>query len=188
MRTPIHLEELPHCPFLPMPEVAQTAAAMRQLGAGRGVAFYEAALKCGHSLWLQGLPAQAMLQINRAFGCDLTGDEPVLRSLPLPYAAMAWIMEARTEEQFIGNPRRHFQHLATRMVEPRKALRTWRAWACWWMSRQIFPDFPADELQLERENIIEPEFAEIGEHLAKLGHPGERELWERVVAQLGERK
>ncbi len=181
MRTPIHLEDLPFCPFLPEPDEPQTAAAMRKLGKNRDPAFYEAALRCGHSLWLQGLPAQAMLQLNRAFGCDLRGDEPVLESWPLPYAAMAWIMQARTDDQFIGNPRRHFQHLATRMVEPRKELRSWRAWACWWLSRRIFPDLPADETQIRDEGVVEPEFDQIEERLSRLGLPGEVEIWRKVA-------
>ncbi len=188
MRTPIHLADLSPCPFLPPTDEPQTAAAMRRHGKNRGPAFYEAALTCGQSLWLQGLPAQAMLQINRAFGADLASDDPVLESWPLPYPAMAWVMVERTEDQFIGNPRRHFQHLATRMVEPRKELRTWRAWACWWMSRLIFPDYPADEEQIANEGIAEPTFAVISAQLAKTGHPGEVEIWASVCDQLGERK
>lgn len=188
MRTPIHLDTLATCPFLPSAEEAQTAAAMRRFGKDRGPAFYEAALKCGQSLWRQGLPAQAMLQINRAFGADVSPGDPVLKAYPLPYAAMAWVMCERTEEQFIGNPRRHFQHLATRMVEPRKELRTWRAWACWWMSRLVFPDYPADEEQIANEGIAEPTVEQISEQLQTLGHPGEVDIWQTVCVQLRERK
>ena len=90
---------------------------MKEFGAERGVDFYERALECAQSLWLQGLPAQALLLINRALGADLRAGEPVLERWRLPYEAAAWVMLHRDEGQFIGNPRRHYQHLATRMVE-----------------------------------------------------------------------
>ena len=147
-----HLPGLAPCPFLPPVEAPVLASSMKTFGKhDRGAAFYEQALKCGQSLWLQGLPAQAMLQLNRAFGADLAGGELFLARWPLPYTAMAWIMRERKEGQFIGNPRRHFQHLATRMVEPRRTQRAWRAWACWRLARRIFPDCPADEKQLAEE-------------------------------------
>lgn len=161
---------------------------MRKHGKDRGPTFYEAALTCGQSLWRQGLPAQAMLQINRAFGADVSENDEILETYPLPYAAMAWVMCERTEDQFIGNPRRHFQHLATRMVEPRKELRTWRAWACWWMSRLVFPDYPADDEQIENEGIEEPSVEQISMHLRELGPPGEVEIWLSVCDQLRDRK
>ena len=154
---------------------------MKRFGKDRGAEFYEAALRCGSSLWLQGLPAQALLQINRAFSADLNGDEEVLMEWPLPYQAAAWIMKERTEDQFIGNPRRHFQHLATRMVEPRKELRIWRAWACWYLSCLIFPDYPADEKQIEEEGIEEPSYDLIKSRLEEVGIPGEATLWTAVV-------
>lgn len=121
-----------------------------------GERFYLQALKCGQSLWQQGLPAQALLMFNRALGADLNGGEEILEQWPLPYPAIAWVMLQRSDDQFIGNPRRHFQHLATRMVEPRKARRSARAWACWLMACQVFPDCPADEKQIAEEGVVEP--------------------------------
>lgn len=172
------------CPYLPVSEQLLTAACMIPLGKDRGAAFYEQALTYAQSLWLQGVPAQALLLINRALGAALEPGHPVLAHWPLPYRAAAWILQHRTEAQFIGNPRRHYQHLATRMVEPRRELRTWRAWACWWIARQVFPDLPADLDQIANEGIQEPQPEEIAGHLERLGHPGEGELWRAAVPHI----
>lgn len=172
-----HLPELAPCPFLPEVDRPMRAVDMRSLGADRGSDFYERALQCAQSLWLQGLPAQSLLLMNRAFSADLEGDEEVLTRWALPYRAMVWVMSHRSEDFFIGNPRRHFQHLATRMVEPRKAIRSWRAWACWRYACLIFPDYPADEKQLEEEGVTEPKDAAIAAGLDQYGIPGEANLW-----------
>ena len=182
-----HLEGIDPCPFLPAVTETLMASSMKVFGKqDRGPAFYRQALMCGQSLWLQGLPAQALLQINRAFGADLKGDEPVLRDWPLPYAAAARVMRHRTTDQFIGKPRRHYQHLATRMVEPRREQRAWRAWACWYLARRIFPDEPADEKQIAEEGIVEPVREEIVRGLAEHGIEGEVRVWEAVVAEVCE--
>ena len=146
-----------------------------------GVRFYEQALRCGQSLWLQGLPAQALLMFNRALGANLKGDESILEQWPLPYAASAWVMMQRTEDQFIGNPRRHYQHLATRMVEPRKAQRSARAWACWLMACRIFQDYPADGKQIAEEGVVEPSQKGIMAMLEQEGIEGEVGVWEQAV-------
>lgn len=185
MRHVRHLENQPPCPFLPDPGEPKTAAAMRELGPERGAGFYEAALAVASSLWLQGLPAQAILQLNRAFGADLSGDAPILVRFPLPYRALAWILENRVEGQFIGNPRRHFQHLATRMVEPRRELRSWRAWACWGLACLTNPEDSADENQIAEEGVIEPSSAEIRQQLLTLGIAGEADLWDEVKSKIG---
>ena len=175
---------LPACPFLPVPTRNLSAASIRAVGADRGPAFYELALECAQALWLAGLPAQSLLLVNRAYGADLRGDEPVVVRWPIPYAATAWLMEHRREEQFIGNPRRHFQHLATRMVEPRKELRTWRAWACWRLACLIFPECPADGRQIAEEGVREPAEGEISAQLSLLGWPGEADTWLSQVRRL----
>ena len=185
-KDPIHLPTLEPCPHLPVIDRPIRAAVMRQFGkSDRGAAFYEQALRCAQSLWLQGVPAQALLQLNRAFGADLEKDAPILDVHPLPYAAMAWIMQQRTEDQFIGNPRRHFQHYATRMNEPRKELRTWRAWACWALACRIFPGYPGDEKQIAEEGVVEPEIDAIAGQLCQLGQPGEADLWKSVFESTG---
>lgn len=159
----------PDCPYLPSPDRVVSAFEVRALGRNRGPEFYHLALEYAQTLWRTGLPAQSLLLINRALGADLGTGAAVLERWPLPYAAAAWVMRERGEEQFIGNPRRHYQHLATRMVEPRKELRTWRAWACWHLSRLIYPAYPADEKQIAEEGVVEPTLTEIEHHLARLG-------------------
>ncbi|MGI9243508.1 MAG: hypothetical protein ACR2RV_22095 [Verrucomicrobiales bacterium] len=176
-----HVPGIDACPFLPLPERPLGPQATKSLGSDRGPRFYEAALNYGHSLWLRGLPARAILLLNRAMGCELDGSEPVVQRWPIPYQAMVWIMQSRKIEDFIGNPRRHWQHLATRMVEPRKELRTSRAWACWYLSRLVLPDYPADELQIEREGVVEPTPDQIGQWIHSLGLPGELAHWQSAV-------
>ncbi|MEM9016919.1 MAG: hypothetical protein AAGC68_07885 [Verrucomicrobiota bacterium] len=171
------------CPFLPDASDPVGAVAMKSFRNDRGPGFYLQALTCAQSLWRQGLPAQAVLLLNRAFSAHLRGDEEVLRSWPLPYEAMRWILANRTEDMFIGNPRRHFQHLATRMVEPNRELRSWRAWGCWVYAREVFPDDPADERQITEEGIREPGPKEIEEQLGRLGFPGEVEQWKKGLTR-----
>ena len=118
--------------------------------------------------------------MNRAFAADLKGNEEVLSQWRLPYEAMFWVLSSKREGDFVGNPRRHFQHLATRMVEPRRELRSWRAWACWVFACSLFPDCPADIQQIEEEGIVEPTREQIREALSRLGIPGEAELWSSV--------
>lgn len=179
-----HLEGIEACPFLPETSEPLRAASMKQCGSDRGEDFFLLALQCAQSLWRQGLPAQSILLLNRAFSADLRGGEAVLSDFPLPYAAMVWIMSHHRKEDFIGNPRRHFQHLATRMVEPRKELRSWRAWACWWYSCLVFPDFPADEEQIREEGIVLPTQKEIERALEDIGIPGEEICWRQAAKLL----
>ena len=174
---------LPECPHLPVPDGELTAACVAVHGEARDAAFYATALTYAQSLWRQGLPARALLLINRAMGCDLTGREPEVRAWPMPYAAVAWLLAARRPDQFIGNPRRHWQHLATRMVAPRKELRTWRAWACWRLACVCMPWQPADELQIAVEGVREPTEDEIAAQLAALGLPGEVALWREALTR-----
>lgn len=169
------------CPHLPQLQRPLSAASIREAGKDRGAAFYHLALACSQALWLKGLPAQSILLMNRAFSSDLSGTETEMKKWPLPYAAMRWVMENRTEDQFIGNPRRHFQHLATRMVEPRRELRSWRAWACWHLACGCFPEFPADEKQLAEEGVVEPTAEEIFANLERIGLPGEASLWQEAA-------
>ena len=182
-RQTIHLEGIEPCPWLPRADAPLDSHATRRFGKERGPAFYEAALCYAQSLWLQGFPARALLLVNRALGANVSGKEPVVAEWPLPYRAAAWIMQHRGSDQFIGNPRRHYQHLATRMVEPRKELRTWRAWACWAISRRIFPDYPADEEQIENEGVVEPTHDSIAAALKRHGLPGEGDLWHGALEE-----
>lgn len=185
----VHLINWSPCPHLPLPAEPLTHLIMAPFRKDRGPDFYKTALTYAGSLWLQGLPARSLLLINRALSADLQGDEAILDTRPLPYAAVRWILENRPDEEahFIGNPRRHYQHLATRMVPPRKTQRTWRAWACWALAAQVLPEdqHPGDTLQIEKEGVVEPTIAAIGEALETHGLPGERLLWERVYQNEG---
>jgi ribosomal protein S18 acetylase RimI-like enzyme len=170
------MQNPPH-PHLPLIHRSYTAADITALGRQeRGETFYLQSLCYAQSLWQAGLPAQAILQCNRAFSVVLPPQAPVLRQHPWPYRALAWILMHRRPDQFLGNPTRHWQHLATRMVEPHKNLRTWRAWACWYIARRLLPeaDFPADDKQLVTENLVEPTFTAI--HHALQTHAGTEEL------------
>jgi len=129
-----------------------------------GARYYLACLEYAQSLTRQKKPAQAILQLNKAFMADVENPP-----YPLPYEALIWLITQRGEGIFIGNPVRHFQHLATRMSGPRAELRSWRAWACFHLSQQILPrtEFPKDEQQLSREGLVIPSFEEVLKNLPK---------------------
>ena len=172
---------LPSCPFLPAPRVGldwRTLHIHRE--DVRGAEFYHDCLEYGHALWQRGLAARAMLCLDRAMGADLRGDESVLQSWPLPYAAMAWVIQHTPPDVFMGNPRVHFQHFADRMNEPRRDQRRWRAWACWALARAVRPDLPGDP----KHAITEPTLVEIAGQLAAHGLPGEATLWQKVLRTL----
>lgn len=173
------LAPLPACPHLP---VARADLDWRALHIHREDErredFYHACLEYGQSLWQRKLAARAVLCLDRAFGAELIGHEPVLDEWPLPYAAMAWIVMHTPADVFIGNPRVHFQHFADRMNEPRREQRRWRAWACWALVRTIRPQLSGDP----KHQVEEPSFALIGHKLAQYGHPGEAVLWGDTLA------
>lgn len=143
----------------------------------RGAEFYLACLEYAQVQWQRGLAARALLCLDRAFGADLKGDEGVLRTWPLPYAALVWIVANTPTDVFIGNPRVHFQHYADRMNEPRRDQRRARAWACWALVRAIRPNLPPDP----RHDVHEPSIAEITTALQQSGHAGETALWQTVL-------
>lgn len=169
------------CPWLP--EVAEPVRVgeLARLGGERGEGFYRFSLGYAQSKWRQGLPAQALLQLNRAMSADLTADAGVLAEWPCPYPAVGWMMQQRPDRQgcFMGNPRRHWQHYATRMAGPRGAERIWRAWACWWIATAILPadEFPVDQAQIDQEEVVFPSEDEVFSRLRDLGWAGEAEWW-----------
>jgi hypothetical protein len=143
----------------------------------RGAEFYFACLEYGHVLWQKGYAARSLLCLDRGFGADLSGEEPILREHPLPYAAMGWLIRQTPPGVFLGNPRVHFQHYADRMNEPRREQRRWRAWACWAIARAVRPELPNDP----RHNVVEPTLDAIDAALAIHGHAGEAERWRREL-------
>jgi GNAT superfamily N-acetyltransferase len=179
------------CPYLPAIGRRFTAEDIHALGVDRSERFYSTAMGYAQSLWLDGFPAKALLLVNRALSC-------VLSELPLkpqaeerepsaaPYHAKAWIMHYRPPDKFIGNPRRHYQHLATRMVEPDKELRTWRAWACWYLAKEVLPEgeFPSDPQQVREESIVKPTRGLIAEQLARWSPCDDLAAWEQALAMV----
>ena len=163
----------PPCPHLPEPLPQMDAGILSAHGSARDAAFYLSCLTYGHYLWQRGLAGRAILKLDRAFGADLSPDDPVLRDWPLPYKPMAWFLTHATDESFVGNPRVHFQHFADRMNEPRREQRRWRAWACWHLARRLRPHLPADPKHL----VEEPSPDLIAARLDAYGHPGETALW-----------
>jgi hypothetical protein len=171
------MSALSPCPLLPDAPAVMTAAALAAHGKTRDAAFYMTALTYAQYLWQSGLPARAILCLDRALGADLRGEEPELAHWPLPYDAMAWLLRHHPPGVFIGNPRVHFQHFADRMNEPRRDQRCWRAWACWAITRVVLPDLPGDP----QHRVSEPDCATIFDRLSAHGLPGEAGQWRRTV-------
>jgi hypothetical protein len=150
----------PACPYLPTIAEIHDFTLTRRHGTDRGAAYYLDALCYAQSQWLAGKPAQAILQLNKAWLADLSGDESVLGDYPSPYRALTWIMvtAAGGDHGFMGNPVRHFQHLASRIGGPRAAIRGWRAWWCFHLAESVLEAarFPRDGVQLIREGLWIP--------------------------------
>ena len=142
--------------------------------------FYLTALTYGQVLWLKNLPARALLAIDRALLTDLSREEEVLQIWPLPYRAMAWMIAHYDDEAFVGNPRVHFQHLATRVRGERHEQRKWRAWACWQIACLQRPWLPGDEKQ----EVEEPSREAIEDGLKAHGIIGESHVWKAAIAEI----
>lgn len=151
----------PPCPWLPEAEKVHDFTITRRHGRDRGPAFYQDALGYAQSQWVSGKPAQAILQLNKAWMADLSGAEAVLEKFPPPYRALVWIMRRSTAGNcgYLGNPVRHFQHLASRMSGPRAEIRAWRAWFCLHLAERVLPCgcFPRDGHQIAREGLWIPD-------------------------------
>lgn len=173
------------CPLLP--EVSGPCGpGITKALENRGREYYHACLCYAQSLWCEGKPAQAILQLNKAFMADLGEDPLILRTWPPPYAVLVWILRNRAEGTFVGNPVRHFQHLATRVVGVRKEIRSWRAWACFHLSRRVLPaaEFPLDREQVAKESLEIPEWEEVMDRIAGEGWEGEAEVIRGVAESL----
>ncbi len=171
--------DIPACPWLPEVDRPHDCSLTRRHGHDKGAEFYVDALRYSQSLWLEGKPAQAILQLNKAWMADLGRDEAVLRDHPPPYRALMWILwNAGTGEYgFFGNPVRHFQHLASRMAGPRPEVRRWRAWVCMHLSERVLDRtlFPRDGEQIAREGLWIPGFQRAVNEVGVRGWVGEVE-------------
>lgn len=167
----------PPCPLLPAVEEIHDFTLTRRHRGDKGPAFYLDALRYSQSLWMEGKPAQAVLQLDKAWMADLAPDSPVLATHPPPYAALVWILRqaAGGGRGYLGNPVRHFQHLASRMSGPRPEVRSWRAWCGLHLAERVLPlaDYPRDGRQVAREGLWIPGFhASLGA-IARFGWAGE---------------
>ena len=169
--------KIPACPWLPGVEGIHDHSLTRRHGAEKGEAFYQDALRFAQSHWLSGKPAQAILQLNKAWMSDLAGDDPVLAEFPPPYRALVWILResAAGGRGFLGNPVRHFQHLASRVSGPRAEVRSWRAWVCFHLAERVLDRsrFPRDGVQLAKEGLWIPGFHRSCDEVARRGWSGE---------------
>ncbi len=145
----------------------------------RTAEFYLTCLKYGQHLWQQRLPARAILCLDRAWGADLVGNEPILEQWPLPYAALVTLLQQAPADAFLGNPRVHFQHYADRLGEPRREQRKWRAWACWALTRATLPNLTEDP----KHQVEEPSLKTIEAKLHSHGLPSEPKIWQNAFPQ-----
>ena len=167
----------PPCPWLPGVEKIHDFMITRRHGHDRGPAFYQDALGYAQSQWISGKPAQAILQLNKAWMANLAGNEEVLEKFPSPYRALIWILQRSAAGNcgYMGNPVRHFQHLASRMSGPQAAIRSWRSWLCMHLAERILPcgEFPRDGRQIAREGLWIPSAGRALDALALHGWPDE---------------
>lgn len=174
------------CPWLPEIEESIDHSVTRRHGMDRGAGFYRDALRYGQSQWMAGKPAQAVLQLNKAWMADLAADDPVLEECPPPYRALAWILREAADGRagFLGNPVRHFQHLASRMSGVRRDVRAWRAWCCLHVAERVLGDagYFRDGEQLAREGVWVPGVHAALSQVSRLGWPGEGRLVEEGFA------
>ena len=173
----IHIPDREACPFLPSAtEVLGPSDSKALRGSGD---YFLTTLTCAQSLWLQGKPAQALLQLNHAL--SVVGG--VSDQWPLPYQAKVWLFTRRHEAGFMGNPVRHYQHLASRMRGPNSELRSWRAWACLHLAENVLPaeDFPRDLRQIEKEQLVIPDWNEVLSRIAEIGSADEATLLKSLL-------
>jgi hypothetical protein len=164
--------------MLPEADGAWSAERMRGLSGRRDREFFAAVCRYGQWLWMAGKPAQALLQLNRALAV-----EPcfVPNAADLPYPAIVWILQ-HPGGGFLGNPVRHYQHLASRVNQPARELRSWRAWACFELASELLDPagFPRDREQIASEKLVIPAWEETLAALEQIGAAGEA----RVLARL----
>jgi len=167
------------CPYLPSGQKKLSWRELNALRDDQGEELYLLCLEYGQQLWLENLPARALLAVDRALYCDVSADAECLKHYPLPYAAIGWLVSQPTE-QFTGNARVHYQHLADRVKGDRAAQKKWRAWAAWAITRRARPDLVADADHV----VTEPTPNEIRQALQLHGIKGEVETWEKAIGSI----
>lgn len=171
-----HRIAVPECPWLPKVEERLDFSVTRRHGSAKGEAFYRDALRYAQSQWLAGKPAQAILQLNKSWAAERAHDVPADPRLS-PYRALVWMlrMGGRGEYGFVGNPVRHFQHLASRMRGAESQVRIWRAWVCFHLAEKILEagQFPRDGHQIAREGLWIPGKSRAVREVSERGREGE---------------
>lgn len=165
------------CPYLPSCGRSLSWRDLAECREEGGAELYLLCLEYGQQLWLDGLPARALLAVDRALYCDVAASAEVLQAYPLPYAAIRWLV-SQPSDAFTGNARVHYQHLADRVRGERAAIKKWRAWAAWALVRQVRPELPSDPKHV----VTEPTHAEIVDGLTNYGVAGETARWKAALA------
>ena len=172
------------CPHLPEISGKHDFSLTRRHGHVKGAEFYLDALRYAQSQWVARKPAQAILQLNKAWMADLSGSEEILGSHPPPYRALVWILETASTGDcgYLGNPVRHFQHLASRVSGQRAEVRGWRAWVCFHLAEKVLDraEFPRDGVQIAREGLWIPGFYQACHKVYQMGWTGEAAALRRV--------
>ncbi len=161
------------CPHLPGVSGPLNYRHLRQHREANGERLYYAALEYGQWLWLQELPARAILALARGLYAEVPCDAAILSSWPLPYAAIHWICQNRPQNRFLGNPRISFQHQASRIRGPRWEQRRARAWAAWSVCAHALPKL-ADASDIPHPP---PRLEVIQAALRQHGVPDEERVW-----------
>ena len=172
---------LPACPLLPEPEGRMSWRDLEAAKAADEATHYLTCLRYARQLWEdEGLPARALLAVDRGLFCELPSGHPFLARHPLPYAVVGWMVAQDVGEAFLGNPRVHYQHLADRVRGRRESLIRWRSWAAWAVVRRVRPSFAADP----RHEVREPSDAEIEAGLRQHGIEGEPATWRAALTSV----
>jgi hypothetical protein len=164
------------CPFLP---AAAKSMSFRDLQVARmdgPESAYRVNLSYAQWLWQHGLPARAILAMDKALFLCLPVSNPAVRENPLPYAALVWIVRHAKAGQFLGNPRVHYQHLADRVRGCKACHKALRAWACWHLVCRWRADFPGDE----QHSFCAPDWLATCASVAELFGEEEREYLENI--------
>ncbi len=173
------------CPYLPEIREMHDFRLTRRHGAEKGVGFYGDALRYAQSQWIAGKPAQCILQLDKAWMADVSSEPAVALAYDSPYFALAWMLRKSADGShgYLGNPVRHFQHLASRMTGPRAGIRSWRAWFCMHLAQRslVRAGFHGDGRQIAREGLWVPGLERSLGEVAARGWPGEAELAERAL-------
>ena len=162
------------CPHLPLPDTKMNYRCLTETKRISESAFYFAALRYGHYLWLSGYAGRSILAITRALYANVPEEDPILNQWPLPYAALQWIVANHISDEFPGNPLISFQHQATRLRGERQMLRRARAWAVWALVCRARPTLHKDYKQA----IEEPTIDWVKALLRAEGHANEVTIWQ----------